>query len=174
MNNIELNAVLYYADFLSLKARSIPVTDTCKYFYIHNAPINSAYIADVEPVYDKENQYFKQARDEYILLRDKFGEDGVLTFIDNIANLSACGAVGAVQMLKCIHRYSEKHERKTAFNKYHIWKNNQKYTHIINNDDGTPEEHECSKYIYHHEKALAKRGIQKSISFDEEGAERTT
>ena len=40
LNNIELNAVLFYADVLSLEDISIPVTDTCKYFYIHNTPIN--------------------------------------------------------------------------------------------------------------------------------------
>jgi len=40
LNNIEFNAVLFYADVLSLEDISIPVTDTCKYFYIHNTPIN--------------------------------------------------------------------------------------------------------------------------------------
>jgi hypothetical protein len=47
MNNIELNAVLYYADFLSLKAINQPVTDNCKYFFIHGAPINSLFILDL-------------------------------------------------------------------------------------------------------------------------------
>jgi len=55
MNNIELNAILYYADFLSLKARSYPVTDNCKYFYIHGAPINSAFILNLEPLYDEND-----------------------------------------------------------------------------------------------------------------------
>lgn len=58
MNNIERNAILYYADFLSLKAVSHPVTDTCKYFFIHGAPINAAFILDLEPLYDEENPYF--------------------------------------------------------------------------------------------------------------------
>ena len=35
MNDIELNAILYYADFLSLKDVSQPVTDNCKYFFVH-------------------------------------------------------------------------------------------------------------------------------------------
>ena len=39
MNEIELNAILYYADLLSLKDISIPVTDNCKWFFIHNNPI---------------------------------------------------------------------------------------------------------------------------------------
>ena len=56
---VSLNAVLYYADYLSLYYTSIPVTDTCKYFFIHGVPMNSCYIAGVEPFYDPENQYFK-------------------------------------------------------------------------------------------------------------------
>ena len=31
MNTIELNAILYYADYLSLRSISTPVTDNCKY-----------------------------------------------------------------------------------------------------------------------------------------------
>jgi hypothetical protein len=45
MNDIELNAILYYADFLSLKAINQPVTDNCKYFFVYGVPINSAFIA---------------------------------------------------------------------------------------------------------------------------------
>jgi hypothetical protein len=44
MKLIEDNMILYYADFLSLKDISIPVTDNCKYYYIHDNPINSAYL----------------------------------------------------------------------------------------------------------------------------------
>lgn len=112
MNLIELNAILYYADFLSLKAKSHPVTDTCKYFFIHGVPINSAYIVDLEPVYDEENEYFQQAKAEYIIIRDKFGEDGVESFIDDICNIRACGSVDAERMLQCIHQFSSKRDRK--------------------------------------------------------------
>ena len=58
MNQIELNAVLYYADFLSMKDVNHPVTDTCKYFLIHGVPINIAYILDMEPIYNEDNIYF--------------------------------------------------------------------------------------------------------------------
>lgn len=34
MTNIEHNAILYYADVLSLKETSKPVTDNCKYYFI--------------------------------------------------------------------------------------------------------------------------------------------
>lgn len=57
MTNVELNAILYYADFLSMKHENHPVTDNCKYFFIHGAPINSAYILDLEPEYDPDNKY---------------------------------------------------------------------------------------------------------------------
>lgn len=103
MNDIELNAVLYYADFLSLKETGHPVTDNCKYFFIYGAPINSLYILDMEPIYDTTNTYFKQAKTEYLLIRDKFGEDGVSAFVDDICSIKACGSVNAEQMLKCIH-----------------------------------------------------------------------
>lgn len=163
INNIELNAILYYADFLSLQKQSIPVTDNCKYFYIHNTPINSCYILDLEPIYDTENPYFQQARDEYIILKSKFGEEGIISFVENLANLSACGAVTAEQMLNRIHHYSNKHDRKQAFGIYYKWKNNKKYFHTTINEDGNREEHECSMYTYHVERMLEKRGISKSV-----------
>ena len=72
MTHAELNAILYYADFLSLKQESIPVTDNCKYFFINNCPINSAYIVDLEPEYSDENPYLIQAYQEYQTLEDKF------------------------------------------------------------------------------------------------------
>lgn len=65
MTHVELNAILYYADFLSLKAESKPVTDNCKYFFIHGYPINSLFIVDSEPEYDRENPYLIQAYQEY-------------------------------------------------------------------------------------------------------------
>ena len=34
INTLELSAILYYADFLSLRDISLPVTDSCKYFDI--------------------------------------------------------------------------------------------------------------------------------------------
>ena len=60
MSNVQLNAVLYYADFLSLKEVSKPVTDNCKYYFIYNFPMNAAYLVDNEPMYSTDNKYFKQ------------------------------------------------------------------------------------------------------------------
>ena len=61
MNNIELNAILFYADYMSLRDTSIPVTDNCKYFFVFGCPINAAYILDLEPIYDHENKYLLEA-----------------------------------------------------------------------------------------------------------------
>lgn len=163
MNNVELNAILYYADFLSLKNISIPVTDNCKYFYIHGTPINSCYILDLEPIYDENNQYYIESYQEYSLLRDKYGEDGALSFIEKCANLSFCGAVGAEQMLRAIHQFSSKWERKQAFSSYYNWKNNKKYTHITINEDGKREERECSMYTYHVERSLERSKMEENV-----------
>jgi hypothetical protein len=136
MNEIELNAILYYADYLSLRAESIPVTDICKYFFIHGTPRNAACVAGLKPVYDPENQYFKQAKNEYELLKDHFDEDGVISFIDDIAFIRSQGSVDGLMLLKYIHLYSDKNTRKRAFSTYYRWKNNQKHYHIIKDDDG--------------------------------------
>ena len=163
INHIELNAILFYADFLSLKAISQPVTDNCKYFYIHGVPINSAFILDLEPEYDVTNEYFKQALVEYSAIKNKYGDDGIESFIDDVCCIRACGSVDAERMLKCIHQYSSKHERKQAVNAYNTWKDNQTYTHVTINENGDPEEKECSKYVYHAERMLGKRGLAKSL-----------
>ena len=153
MNNFELSSILYYADFLSMQETSTTVTDTCKYFYIHGVPINAAFILDLQPQYNVNNKYFKKAYDEYQLIKSKFGDKGVWSFLDNICNLGVAGSVNGIQMLKCIHRYSDKRERDAAFRKYRQFKNNYKYTHIIQGENG-PEERECSKYVAHVEEAV--------------------
>ena len=163
MNHIELNAILFYSDFLSLSGTSQPVTDNCKYFYIHGVPINSAFIVDLQPEYDTDNPYFKQALAEYSIIKDKYGEEGVNTFIDDICSIRACGCVDAERMLKCIHQYSTKHERKQAFNTYNTWRKDQVFSHITINEQGDPQEIECSKYVYHAERMLGKPGLAKRL-----------
>lgn len=163
MNHIELNAILFYSDFLSLKDISQPVTDNCKYFYIHGMPINSAFILDLEPDFDEQNKYFQQARAEYNIIKDKYGVEGVESFIDDICCIRACGCVDAYRMLNCIHQYSSKHEKKQAFNIYNNWKKQQIFTHMAINEDGEYEETECTKYVYHAEKMLGRPGLVRSL-----------
>lgn len=115
MNKVKLNCILYYADYLSLKGSSKPVTDNCKYFFVHSHPVNSAYIAGVEPEYDENNKYFIQAYDDYDRIKEMFEEEGALSFIDDICFLRACGMVDATRMLQHIHMFSTKYERKKAF-----------------------------------------------------------
>lgn len=163
MNHIELNAILFYSDFLSMKDISQPVTDNCKYFYVHGMPINSAFILDLEPEYDEQNVYFQQAMAEYNIIKDKYGEDGVESFIDDICSMKACGCVDATRMLNCIHQYSSKHEKKQAFNTYNNWKKAQIFTHMTINEDGEYEETECTKYVYHAERMLGRPGLVRSL-----------
>ena len=163
MNKIELSAILFYADFLSLKAISQPVTDNCKYFYICGIPMNSHFILGIDPEFDCENEYFKQASAEYTIIRDRFGDDGVNTFIDDICCIKACGMVDAERMLKCIHQYSAKYERKQAFSIYNNWKKNQFFTHTTINEKGDPQQRECSKYVYYAEKMLGRPGLVKGV-----------
>lgn len=111
MNDIELNAILYYADLLSLKETSIPVTDNCKWYFIHNMPMNGACIVNLMPTYDENNKYFIQAKEDYYRLKEKFLDDGVESIVGHICNLDALGCINAEQMLKCIHQYSSRRER---------------------------------------------------------------
>lgn len=151
MNAVELNAILYYADFLSLKEISIPVTDNCKYFFIYGAPMNAAYIVDLQPFYDENNPYYQQAYMEYNALKNKFGEDAVVSFVDDICKLRALGSIDGKQMLQCIHQYSSKSERKSALRRYDRWRNSQKYSHLTINEDGKSVEEQCSRHIAHYE-----------------------
>lgn len=152
MNEFELSAVLYYADFLSLQETSTTVTDICKYFYIHGVPVNAAFILNLQPQYDINNKYFKRSYDEYQMIKAKYGNEGALSFLDNICNLGVAGAVNGIQMLKYIHRYSSSQERNAAFRKYKNFKSNMKYTHKVCGDNGL-EIKECSMYVAHHEQA---------------------
>lgn len=156
MNDIELNAILYYADLLSLKETSIPVTDNCKWYFVHNMPVNSACIVNLMPIYDENNKYFIQAKEDYYRLKEKFLDDGVESIVGHICNLDALGCINAEQMLKCIHQYSSRRERAQSFSKYYNWKNNQIFTHKTINENGDVVEQECTKYVLHAE--IGRRG----------------
>lgn len=161
------SAILYYADYLSLYETSTPVTDNCKYYFIYNFPVNSSYMLGYEPNYDKENKYIKKAQQEYDTIAEKFGEEAALEYIKNICNLAACGCINAEQILKFIHRFSNRLERKQSFKDYYKWKKNQKYTHKIINDEGEIEERECTRYVYNAEKSSKINKIPKSYDIYE-------
>lgn len=147
LNQIELNAILFYADILSLQDTNTTVTDNCKYFFMYGTPINASFIVNTEPFYDHENEYFKQSIQTYNILKDKYGDEGVLSFINNLCNISVCGCIDAIRMLKCIHQYDEPWERKAAINNYNKWKNGLIYKLNTTNEDGEQEEIECTSYI---------------------------
>lgn len=163
MSKFEFNSILFYADFLSLKDRSIPLTQPCKYFFVHGYPVNAAYIAQVIPDVDLDNDYIKQALSEYKLLQDKFGQDGVDSFINSICSIQSSGMVDAERLLKYIHQFSSKTERKLALKTYYNHINNLTYTHETINEDGDPQETECTRYVAHAERVLKQRGLYKSL-----------
>lgn len=163
MNNIEFNSILFYADFLSLKAISQPVTDNCKYFFIYGCPINSAFILNMEPIYDPDNKYLIQAFKEYTAIKNQCSEDGAMSFIDDICFIRACGMVDAERMLSCIHMFSTSIERKQAFKEYRQWKNNYKHIRQTFDENGNPQETECSQFFKHAEESFRKSRISKSI-----------
>lgn len=147
LNQIELNAILFYADILSLQDTNTTVTDNCKYFFMYGTPINSAFIVNSEPFYNHENEYFKQSIQTYNILKDKYGDEGVLSFINNLCNISVCGCIDAIRMIKCIHQYDEPWERKASINNYKKWKKGLSYKLNITNEDGEQEEIGCTSYI---------------------------
>lgn len=163
MNTAELNAILYYADFLSIQYTGTPVTDTCKYFFMRGTPINISYLAGVEPFYNAENQYFKQSLTEYNLIKNKCGDDIVEGFIDGICNLAACGMVDGERMLQVAYRWSPKKRREAAQNKFYEWKNNVFYEHITQDEHGKSIVTKCSRNIAHYEKS---QGLRVGCSID--------
>lgn len=163
MNFIELNCILYYADYLSLKALSQPVSDNCKYFFVHSHPVNSAYIAGYAPIYDENNKYFIQAYNDFQKIKGMFEEDGALSFIDDICFLKACGMVDAKRMLQHIHLFSSKFERKQAFQEYEQWKINKKYTHQTFNEYGDPKTESCTMFFKHAEIVSERRNLPTNV-----------
>ena len=152
MNQFEMSAILYYADFLSLQYSNKPCTESCKYFFVHGVPMNIAYIVDQEPVYDVDDQWFQKSLKEYSMLKHKFGDDGAISFLKNLCNLGSAGSVNATQMMKYIHRYDEKQERDKAFRLFKLNRSKKKYTHLTRNEDGDITQEECSKYVAHAER----------------------
>ena len=167
LTNIELNAILYYADYLSLQHESIPITDTPKYYFVYRCPINVAYMVDSEPVFDTTNKWFKQASTEYLQIRNKFDEDGVTSFIEDICNIAACGVVGWERMLQYVHQFSSKKERIQAFDTCREYLKNIKHKHEVKNDDGNLQTEACSKYVYHAETSSKRRKIQAGCTEDQ-------
>ena len=162
MGQLEMSAILYYADFLSLQYQDKPCTESCKYFFVHGVPMNIAYLINQEPVYDVDNQWFQKSLKEYSMLKHKFGDDGAISFLKNICNLGVAGSVNATQMMKYIHRYDEKSERDKAFMRFKQNRSKKIYTHITRNDDGEITQEQCSKYVAHSERNVQESRLYKS------------
>lgn len=114
--------------------------------------MNSAYLVGLEPFYDTENVYYQQAYMEYSTLKESLDDDSINSFIEDICNLRALGCVNAEDMLKCIHRFSNKVERRYAFRRYDKWKRSQTYIHMTINETGDEIEQPCTQYVAHYER----------------------
>lgn len=135
-----------------MRDTSTPVTDNCVYFYINRAPINNAYIWANGPFYDENNPFLRQSEAEYRAIKNKYNEDGITSFLDDICALKYSGKVDGETMLRYIHQYSSKQKRKDAYKTYYNYKNNIKYKHLAHDEDGRPIMVDCSEYIAHIEK----------------------
>lgn len=144
---LNLNAVLYYADYLSLHDIFIPVTDTCKYYIVYGMPINAAYIAGNTPVYNTTNKYYEQALSELYDIQKKLGQEGVSSFLRNLCNVFAVGNVNGIQMLNCILFYEDKRIKRRARHTYKEYMENIRYTQHI--DDEDVGDIQCTKYVTH-------------------------
>lgn len=82
---------------------------------------------------------------------NKVGEAGLMDFAKNIGNLAVMGCIDAELMLKQIHQFSSKIDRKTAFRDHFNWLKTQQYSHIIVNDNGDKQRTECTRYVAHSE-----------------------
>lgn len=56
------------------------------------------------------------------------------------------------RLLKYIHQYSEKAERRNAIRKYAEYMDDIQYTKTTINEDGNPQTIECTKYYAHAER----------------------
>ena len=109
-----------------------------------------------------QNEYLQQAITEYNLIKNSFGEDGIYSYIGEIACIRACGAVNAERILQHLYRFAKGKKLQKAIQRYNIWKNNLSYKHVIKNDEGESVIAKCGKELAHVEKALGMR-IESSL-----------
>lgn len=163
MNDINISAILFYADYISLKEQSIPVTDTCKYFFIRKQPVNCAFIAGYAPFYDEENPYVLQAKEQLKQLEEYSNEDDMMSFVNDIGMLQAGGMCDGERLLKYIHQYSDRKERKAAMKKYDDYMQSLKYNKTITDENGNPRQTNCTKYYAHAERCSNRSNVYQSV-----------
>lgn len=143
------NYVLFYADYLSLRDTYTPVSDVCKYYFILGAPINASNLVGLQPIYDVNSTFYIQSYTELSKIYNKFGYDGLKSFIENICNMFAIGVVDGELILKCILCFEDKKTRTKAVRTYKQHMKSISYTQECVNDDGNIVTEKCSKYVYH-------------------------
>lgn len=76
----------------------------------------------------------------------------MMSFVNDIGMLQAGGMCDGERLLKYIHQYSDRRERKAAMKKYNDYLDNIIYTKTSIDEDGNPQETRCTKYVAHIER----------------------
>lgn len=100
------------------------------------------------PVYDENNEYYKQALQELYQIQSKTGRSGMISFLQNICNIFPRGCVSGSQILDCVVYYKTKREKREAKIKYNNYMSNIQYE-INHEEDGDPCTTICTKYVRH-------------------------
>lgn len=111
------------------------------------------------------------------MIKNSFGEDGIYSYIGEIACIRACGAVNAERILQHLYRFAKGKKLQKAIQRYNIWKSNLSYKHVIKNDEGESVIAKCGKELAHVEKALGMRiesSLVESSKIDDRELEKNT
>lgn len=148
--------VLFYSDVLSLKEKYVSVTDTCKYYIIFGIPVHISYLLGNIPEYDMNNKFYIESEQDINRIIEKFGHEGVQSFIYNLCSVGSMGSINGEQILKCVLYYEDGKVIKKALDTYKNHVKCLKYYQSIKNEDGEDSVEECSKYVFHANKLKIK------------------
>lgn len=85
--------------------------------------------------------------EELDAIHKKYGKDGVMSYIDDICYIRACGAVDAETMLNYSLRWAAPETKKRARTEYNQYLQDQHYYITITDEDGLPKQIECTRYV---------------------------
>lgn len=86
-----------------------------------------------------------------------------MSFVNDIGMLQAGGMCDGERLLKYIHQYSDRKERKNAIKTYNDYLDNITYKTTSIDEDGNPQEIECTKYVAHVERLRRGSRMEKGV-----------
>ena len=96
-------------------------------------------------------------------------EDGMMSVVNNIGILQACGMCDGYRLINYIHQYESRSEKKAALKKYIDYINSLEYTKTTINEDGNPQQTTCTKYYAHAERMCGRSKLPQSIRDNTKG-----